>query len=272
MLAPKPRDFTRSPDLGRARILKALREGIPGTAMKRFAGTLTADEIEAVAAFVQDEFVRRQAPNTAYHIAANGWPDHQARYGLAYPFVRGELSLDQPVGELSPDQQRGRQLTIDACITCHEPRTASAPWESFPLSHMGEVIRDPVDLVSRPSVYGMHDRPFEVAGLTAAEQQGKELYDANCAFCHARDGTGKNWIGAFLEPHPRNLTDPAQTAHLGPERLRTVIREGLPGTSMPAWGAVLDDAQVNAVIAYVTRAFLGNKRVQDLHTGGNEQP
>lgn len=256
MLDPKPRDFTRSPTLDEARILKALREGRAGTAMKSFAGTLTDREIEAVTAFVLDEFVRRQAPNTAYHIPANGWPDHQQRYGRAYPFVKGEVALDIPVEQLSPEQREGRQLFLDACVTCHEPKAATGRWEAFPLSHMGEVIRDPADLVTRPSVYGLHDRPVDIPGLNDHERKGKELFEANCAFCHAKDGTGKNWIGSFLEPHPRDFTDKKQTAHLSDERLRQVIREGLPGTSMPAWGSVLDDDQTNAIIAYVRKAFL----------------
>jgi cytochrome c oxidase cbb3-type subunit 3 len=37
--------------------------------------------------------------------------------------------------------------------------------------------------------------------------------------------------------------------------LRTVIREGLPGTSMPAWKSVLSEQQVEDIIAYVARAF-----------------
>ena len=40
-------------------------------------------------------------------------------------------------------------------------------------------------------------------------------------------------------------------------RLRQTIREGLPGTSMPAWRDVLERAEVDAVVAYVTRAFFG---------------
>jgi cytochrome c oxidase cbb3-type subunit 3 len=38
-------------------------------------------------------------------------------------------------------------------------------------------------------------------------------------------------------------------------RLRKVINEGLPGTSMPAWKSVLSASDIEAVIAYVSRAF-----------------
>ncbi|MBL4614443.1 MAG: cytochrome c [Magnetovibrio sp.] len=70
------------------------------------------------------------------------------------------------------------------------------------------------------------------------------------------DGTGGNWIGAFLEPHARNLTNPKDTAHLDPKTLRTVISNGIRESSMPAWGSVFDPAQIDAVASYVTRVFL----------------
>jgi cytochrome c oxidase cbb3-type subunit 3 len=87
------------------------------------------------------------------------------------------------------------------------------------------------------------------------EQQGEALFQANCSFCHAADGTARNWIGSFMEPHPRDLTSPAAMSGMTQDRLRTVIHEGLPGTSMPAWKSVLSDPEIEAVIAYVGRAF-----------------
>ncbi|MBF0283556.1 MAG: cytochrome c [Magnetococcales bacterium] len=94
-----------------------------------------------------------------------------------------------------------------------------------------------------------------MAGLTASEQRGEALYQANCAFCHAADGTGRNWIGSFLEPHPRDLTQPEFMGGMPPGRLKQVIREGLPGTSMPAWGGVLSADQINDVTEYIARVF-----------------
>jgi cytochrome c oxidase cbb3-type subunit 3 len=39
------------------------------------------------------------------------------------------------------------------------------------------------------------------------------------------------------------------------ERLRQVITKGLEGTTMPAWGHVLTEQQIDAIIAYINRAF-----------------
>jgi cytochrome c oxidase cbb3-type subunit 3 len=58
-----------------------------------------------------------------------------------------------------------------------------------------------------------------------------------------------------MEPHPRDLTNPDFMRAMSRERLRRVIRDGLPQTSMPAWRSVLQPAEIDAVIAYVARAF-----------------
>jgi len=38
-------------------------------------------------------------------------------------------------------------------------------------------------------------------------------------------------------------------------RLSTTIREGLPGSSMPAWKSVLSEKEIAAIVAYVAKAF-----------------
>jgi cytochrome c oxidase cbb3-type subunit 3 len=113
----------------------------------------------------------------------------------------------------------------------------------------------PVDAMTSATPYSIHEKPPQLTGLTALEKRGETLFQGNCAFCHAPDGTARNWIGSFLQPHPRNLTDPAIMASMTKTRLRTVINEGLPGTSMPAWKSVLSEQDIEAVIAYVNRAF-----------------
>lgn len=260
---PPPRNFVRARDLTLDKVIAAIEKGVPATGMKSFATVLSPVERAAVAAFVIDEFVARGARNTAYHTTENGWPDHEARYAGAFPLVKGEIDLDTPVAQLTPEQVSGRQLYLDACITCHEPRGGKgrAAIEAYPLSHMGEVVRD-VDTVSRASVYGKHDTAPQIAGLTAAQLRGKEIYDQNCAFCHAADGTGRNWIGSFLRPHPRNFTDPVESRHLDADHVRLAVREGVPNTSMPAWSSVLDKDDIEAVVAYVDRAFLRAMRAQ----------
>jgi len=267
-LEPKPTDFTRADParLTREQVLETLRHGRPGTAMKSFAGIIDAKAMAAVADFVVDEFVRRKAPNTRYHTPENGWPGHD-RYQAAFPFATGEIALSLPWEELSPAQAAGKRLYLASCVSCHDrgaPGDDGLAWDARPLSYprnhfsLAESMANPptrVDAVTSASPYALHDIVPTVAGMTAQEKRGERLFQANCAFCHGADGTGMNWIGQFMEPHPRNLRDPEFMRHMTRERLRETIREGLPNTSMPAWKTVLDNAEIGAIVAYINKAF-----------------
>lgn len=134
MVEPAPRDFTRAEGLDEARALAAVRSGVPGTAMASFAGILAEREMALVARFVVAEFVKARAPNTRYHTAANGWPDHE-RYAAAFPFATGEIALDRAPASLSENERGGRQLFMSSCISCHDRARvldAGAPWQAAP--------------------------------------------------------------------------------------------------------------------------------------------
>jgi len=267
-LAPKPRDFTRDDEnaMTREQMLAAVRDGTPGTAMKGFAKVIPAQEIELVVDFVREEFMRRKAVNTRYHTVDNGWPDHE-RHKVAFPFATGEIPLDRTWEQLSPTEQRGKRLFLSTCVSCHDHARTEDPgpaWGGRPLSYPrnhfdpGDYTGAPptkVDAITSASPYKLHDVIPEVGGLTAVEKRGETLYQANCAFCHAATGTGKNWIGSFMEPHPRDLTDPAFMRDMTHARLANTIREGLPNTSMPAWKSVLEADEIDAIVAYVSRVF-----------------
>jgi cytochrome c oxidase cbb3-type subunit 3 len=263
-LTPAPRDFTAAAALTPETILGAVRDGRSGTAMQPFREVLSEAEMLAVSAFVAEEFVRRRARNTAYHTEQNGWPEHQ-RFAHAFPFVRGTLSADADAESLNDEQRRGRQLFVSACVSCHDrPNAAESGlvWSARPLSYPrfgftpGQVNAPAVDALSGASVYARHDIAPRLAGLSPKQRRGERLFQANCAFCHGADGTGKNWIGQFMEPKARDL-NAMPTSQQSAQHLSDVIRNGLPGTSMPAWRHVLQPAEINAIGAYVQRAFMG---------------
>lgn len=294
-LDPKPADFTAAgaQGLSRARMIAAIRDGRAGTAMAGFRGILTEQEIATVADFVREEFMVRKAVNTRYHTAENGWPTHE-RYRDAYAYATGEIAVDTPWEQLSAQQAAGKRLYLASCVSCHdrgretEERVA---WElravSYPpnqdscttchtadgqlrpsATHMAnsphgaaKPERHHQRHAADPSPYGVHDTPPRVAGLSDIERHGETLYQKNCAFCHAADGTGRNWIGAFLEPHPRDFTDREAMAAMTPDKLVSAIRNGVPGTSMPAWKSVLNQKDIRAVAAYIQRAFSPPARV-----------
>ena len=252
-------------------MLTSVAQGRPGTAMQAFANVLSEDDIALVVDFVRQEFMINQAPNTRYHTAENGWPN-QEQYAPAYPFALGEIPTDTPWDELTADQQAGYRIFMQSCVTCHDrgrvtdegaiwdPRAVSYPRSGYSPQEAKQQTK--VDAETSATPYARHDVKPEISQLSEQEMRGEQLFQANCAFCHAADGTGKNWIGSFLEPHPRNLTDPANMAGMTRERLRSVIREGLPGTTMSAWKSVLSTQEIESVISYIDKAFHPVSRVK----------
>lgn len=263
-LTPPPVDFTHADArlFTSEHIASVLREGKPGTAMKSFKSVLSPSEMEQVARFVADEFIRKKAPNTRYHTPENGWPEHE-RYKEAFPFVTGELALSRAWGTLSEAQARGKRLFLSSCVVCHDRGgERNTQWEARPLSyprnlysHTLPSATPSVDAMTSASPYLLHDNPPKITDMTPLERHGEKIFQGNCAFCHAADGTGKNWIGSFLEPHPRNLRDPLFMSNMTRVRLAATIREGLPNTSMPAWKNVLTAEDIAGVVAYIAKVF-----------------
>ncbi len=265
-LDPPPRAFAAlAPgELAREDMIDAVTQGRSGTGMQAFAGILGPDEIAAVVDFVIRTFIEGDRANTRYHIPENGWSDHE-RYLDAFPFALGELALDTPDAELSPSARRGKRLFMTSCVTCHDHgmvRDDRTLWEpravSFPRGgHTHRGGRAPVDAQSGATPFTRHEQSPRLDDLTPGERRGEALFQDNCAFCHAPDGTGRHWVGSFLEPRPRDLTDPESMRGMTPARLRAAISDGVAGTSMPSWKTVLDEAQIDDVAAYVERVFLG---------------
>jgi cytochrome c oxidase cbb3-type subunit 3 len=261
-LVPPPRDFTRADAaaLDLARLREAIANGRPNTAMKPFATVLTAAELDAVAAFVRHEFIERRAANTRYHTAANGWANHE-RYAAAFPFATREISLAVPPEQLTEAQQAGRRLFLAVCVTCHDQRIETgneSAWQIRPITYppdfylLAESGRVDADDAFDP--HQRHEQAPAIGGLTARQKRGAALYANNCAHCHAEDGSGRNWRGAFLEPHPPDFTLP-RTPRWTQAQLVQSIAAGKANSSMPAFGAVLTRAEMAAIAAYMARAF-----------------
>jgi len=259
-LYPPPRNFTRTDpaSLTRQAMIEIVRHGKSGTAMHGFSRVLDDREIAAVVEFVRTEFMLKQRPNTRYHTITNGWPNHE-RYRNAFPFATGSIPLDSPWQQLSPMQIRGKRLYLTSCITCHDRAVVSDEgdiWSKQSVSYpRNNYSHTEVNAISSASIYAKHDIDPQLDRLSAEASQGKKLWRQNCAFCHAADGTGDNWIGSFLEPKPRNLTDQNFMQHMTTDLLLDRIRNGLENTSMPAWKNVLSDSEIRQIISYIDEAF-----------------
>lgn len=263
-LDPPPRDFTSiAPGRSDRRdMIDVVTHGRDGTGMQSFAGILTPGEIGTVVDFIRQAFIDGSVPNTRYHIVENGWPDHE-RYRDAFPFALGEIALDTPDDELSPSGRTGKRLFMTSCVTCHDHGRVEdhgTLWEpravSFPRGGWSHRASGRVDAESGATPFARHEQPPVLIDPTPRERLGEALFQHNCAFCHAPDGSGRHWIGSFLDPRPRDLGDAEAMRAMTPGQLRAAIADGVTGSAMPAWKTVLDDDQIDAVAAYVEKVFM----------------
>ncbi len=98
-----------------------------------------------------------------------------------------------------------------------------------------------------------------------AEKKGdlesiRKLYEKRCAPCHGKNGEGDGPATGFLVPRPRDFTwgmykFRSTISGFTPtdEDLFRTIRQGLPGTGMPAWKELTDE-EIKALVQYI-KAF-----------------
>ena len=122
------------------------------------------------------------------------------------------------------------------------------------------------------AMYGTPDDPFVLpetgldaakvalaAGPVRSDQFGKEggLYRRHCAHCHGTTGGGMGPTALILNPYPRDYRQ-GKFKFKSTERaakpteidLERIVREGVQGTAMPAFG-LLPDSQIEALVEYV---------------------
>ncbi len=84
----------------------------------------------------------------------------------------------------------------------------------------------------------------------ASVQAGRPLFARDCALCHGQLGNGRGLRASDFSTPPRDFTNAAWKGSVTPARVYRSIRDGLPGTAMPAWRALGEDALVD-LTAYV---------------------
>jgi mono/diheme cytochrome c family protein len=80
-------------------------------------------------------------------------------------------------------------------------------------------------------------------------------YNRYCASCHGESGNGQGSAARWLSPAPPDLSAQAyqskEKSGSSPDaQLRATIVRGVPGTSMPGWGA-LGPAQLDRIISTI---------------------
>lgn len=121
-------------------------------------------------------------------------------------------------------------------------------------------------------MFGTPDEPFALpatelnqrklvmaAGPVGHDATGSKrgLYRRHCAHCHGISGDGKGPTAAILNPYPRDyrpgvfkFKSTYTAAQPTDEDLRKTIKDGIPGTAMPAF-ALLPPDEIDALVEYV---------------------
>jgi sulfur oxidation c-type cytochrome SoxX len=87
-----------------------------------------------------------------------------------------------------------------------------------------------------------------------------DMYKNLCQRCHGEKGDGHGPIAWYLDPYPRDLTKAGFMNSKPLDRLATSVKKGVAGTSMPVWGSVLKDEQVDALLQYVFATYTKEPR------------
>ncbi|MDX2078109.1 MAG: cytochrome c [bacterium] len=87
---------------------------------------------------------------------------------------------------------------------------------------------------------------------TADLALGAQLFALHCTECHGVNGAGDGeQVEMRRVPYPGNFLDPAQTEGKTPEDYLAIITNGVPDSSMSAWGGTFTDEELLAVTMYV---------------------
>ncbi len=84
---------------------------------------------------------------------------------------------------------------------------------------------------------------------------GRATYMHYCQTCHGETGAGDGFNAFNLDPHPRDLSDPAFQNKKTDADLADVITRGGAGVGlsslMPPWGRTLSGEEIDQAILYV---------------------
>jgi mono/diheme cytochrome c family protein len=296
-LNPAPRDFTTAQalsELPRARMIAAVKAGVPGTAMVGWRTQLSDAQIEGVVDYVRENFMRAtisadagpgrriyaKSCSVCHGDRGTGsmWASANLRPAprdFSSPQARAELTRDRMVAAVAA----GRPGTAMAGFASQlKPEEINAVVDYIRTAFMGEGSQigisgtrahgltsaaNPAPAPAAAVAIGAPAPPLRAdmglplpASLKGDAAAGRRFYDANCATCHGVKGDGKGPRAYFINPKPRNFLTDASREQLNRPAIYAGVSAGRLGSEMPAWDKVLAPQEIANVSEYVFRAFI----------------
>jgi mono/diheme cytochrome c family protein len=280
-LVPPPRDFTSpqsSIELNFGRIVHAIREGVPGTAMTAWKSRLSAEQIEAISRHIQQKFLRPATVETATEgsrIYADFCSVCHGDTGKGSIWATSGLNprpLDFTSTEALATLDRLRMINA---VSYGRSETAMTGWKNRLTDTQIEVV---VDYVINSFMSGSNAEKKLLTELTPASvdtranmdlpmpfnllgdyNKGAALYMNNCSTCHGVTGDGRGPRAYFINPKPRNFLHTSSRAMLNRPALYESVAKGKLRTEMPGWETVLDPQQMADVSEFVYQQFIREK-------------
>ena len=143
----------------------------------------------------------------------------------------------------------------------HEMLTEEEVWKliTFLYDYTGHVPRS-WELEKKSGKEPVAEQPVKKDGKID-EAAADAIYAKRCSHCHGEEGDGAGPAANFVYPKPRDFTigtfkykiTHADDEYPSDDDLRKTIEEGLPGTSMPGWKAILSRAEIDALILKIKK-------------------
>ena len=285
-----PRDFTTPQalqELTRDRMLAAIKNGVPGTAMVGWKTQLSDTQVTGLVDYIRDTFMRASLANDASRgrqVYAKSCSVCHGERGTGSMWASANLRpapRDFSLPQARTELDRDRML---AAVATGRPGTAMSGYERQLSSEdrvaVVDYIRsafmrvDAESGISGTRATGALPAAMSPAALTAPALikvdmklalpqglrgnavAGHKFYDANCATCHGVKGDGQGPRAYFINPKPRSFIDAQSRALLNRPAVYAAVAAGKRGTEMPAWDKVLEPQQMADVSEYLFSSFI----------------
>jgi mono/diheme cytochrome c family protein len=190
------------------------------------------------------------------------------------------LAIPNNSETLTAGLKRGAELFAQNCAGCHGasgkgdgiaspvllPRPANLAGTQFSVELLSDVLWNGVPGTAMPSwrdlsvndlnalaiyVQSLHPAPNRINISADNSARGKILFAQVCAACHGPLGDGKSTTAATLAPPPTDLTREQPDLNY----VLQVLRDGVPGTAMPAMQNLFSEPDRAALANYVRTLF-----------------
>ena len=143
-------------------------------------------------------------------------------------------------------------------VTHGRPGTAMIPWGTeltYP------EIEGVVDYIRATFMHlGNQTKASTKPDSKLLASRGGILYMQACAMCHGE--TGSRQTTGRMQPPPRDFSSPSVIAELTRKRMIASITNGRPGSVMRGYGDQYSQADIEAMVDFISAAFMHKAEVQ----------